>query len=203
MCLARIFQIHGRVFIKTNNIHHLEGQGRYHVNPTGKIVTTGGTGLGVEDYRFPGGHNDFFLERYDLHEIITIDSKNRSDCRTESTPGANMRNPWNWLVNATYDGRRGHSGNTVDVWNNTFTDPSRGAVTLAVAVLTHDPSRPVFFGRKHVKGGAFQEMGLEIEQWDTRTPDNNEFQVPRECGKGASPVKPLSKSKGLFRRLIK
>ena len=43
--------------------------------------------------------------------------------------------------------RRGHGKHTVDIWNNTFSDPKRGVLRLAVAVLSHDPSRPVFFGR--------------------------------------------------------
>ncbi len=210
----RIFQAHGKVLLKvscffspfclptlvlhqTNTIHHLQGQGRWHVNPTGQIASGGGKGLGVEDFIFPGGHRAFFLERFDLHESIFIGSKNSSDCHIRSNQG-NMHNPWQWIINATFDGTRGHNGHQVDIWNNTFTDPQRGIMQVAVAVLAHDPSRPLFFGRKHTDGnGDFQDMIIEIEQWDTRTPNNNEFQVPREC-KSAPAKKPT-----LFRKLVK
>ncbi len=49
-------------------------------------------------------------------------------------------------------------------------------------MLTHDSSRPVFFGRRgtDTKGQEF-EMLIEIEQWDTRTPPVHEFSVPKEC----------------------
>lgn len=69
----------------------------------------------------------------------------------------------------------------MDIWNNTVTG-NHGPVNLAVAVLTHDSSRPIFFGRRGKDtSGQEAEMLIEIEQWDTRVPPVHVFSVPKEC----------------------
>ena len=175
--------------LDVDNKHYAHGQGRWHVDPTAQLTSGGGLGAGVEDFHFEyhsespqDSFRAFYLERYDLHRDYKITSQNASDCESFNTTGS-MPNPWAWVEQAHYDGRRGHGRHLVDVWNATYSDPKRGSMEVAVAVLAHDITRPTFFGRRLQNlHGQFEKTLIEFQYWDTTKPASSEFQVPQECG---------------------
>ncbi len=73
-----------------NGPHHLQGQGRYHVNPSLAIVSSSGNkGCGVEDFNFPGGHRLFFLERNDMGKDFEYAGEGHNQtCHSRNTTGS-------------------------------------------------------------------------------------------------------------------
>ncbi len=68
--ISPIFDAHGHVTLREGKIHHLEGQGRWAINTNGTLTPgRGGSGIGVEDYVFPGDIRSFALERYDIGRL--------------------------------------------------------------------------------------------------------------------------------------
>lgn len=197
--LSPIFTAHGRVFSReglvgcdahfsssrlfcTGKIHHLQGEGFWGIEVNGTLTPgKGGTGLGVEDFHFPGGVRMFFLERFDLERDFEISSRNHSKCASRTSTGS-MRNPWAWIATATFDGTRGHGNHIVDIWNNTFVG-KRGVVDVAVGVSASDTTRPRFFFQRFKGNGVDRETLIELDEWDTKAPNSRLFQVPKECSR--------------------
>jgi len=86
----------------------------------------------------------FDLARYDLGHRYYINSEDPRHCN-ESTLTGNMRAPFYWVAQATYNGTADYHGRRLDIW--TYRESSTGGTLHRVGVDPHHPDTPVISER--------------------------------------------------------
>jgi len=133
-------------------------------------------GLGIENFYF---HNRshrhdvvdvFRLQRYDLGYMFQMDS-DRKTCNKTAVSG-NMPNEWQWVANATFQGRKHYRNRNFDLWQFTA-----GYATISLLVDESDPNTPVFLGRETPEFNFI----MEFAHYKPNHPASKWFDVPKEC----------------------
>jgi len=118
------------------------------------------------------------LERYDLHAAYVIDGDDKC---TKSSVTGNLPNPWEWISKATFSGTGTFRSEPYDEWQY---DEKASNITQRIAVLTKDPSKPVFYNIHEINKGVISQTDLVFEEFDTNEPAAWVFYVPKACDNG-------------------
>jgi len=129
------------------------------------------TGRALERYDYDNGseHNTFYLQRYDLGKLYTIELK--EPCQISNVTGR-LPAYWSWLDIASYKGRSTYRGRATDIWEATL-----GYATNGIAVYTDRPDVPVQFWRKSPQG----DVSIDFDTFVPDRPPETVFDVPKEC----------------------
>eukprot|EP00054_Salpingoeca_dolichothecata_P008643 m.49007 g.49007 ORF g.49007 m.49007 type:complete len:371 (+) comp17864_c2_seq2:114-1226(+) len=112
------------------------------------------------------------LERFDIGKEYEIASYDPSKCTTK-TISKDFPHPFEWVKNATYDGRHEHRHRPIDVWV-----ANTAGVKIGLGVSPDDPNTPVVFFRQD----SHEEYREYYREFRAGKPRNASiFNVPPQC----------------------
>jgi len=139
---------------------------------------------GIEHIEFDESHSDhniFYLQRYDLDYIYTIELD--EPCYASKVTGS-MPGYWNWIALATYKGAGTFRGFATDRWEATI-----GYATVGIAVYRERPQILAQYWRLAPQGN----VTANFEFFAPLTPPDSVFDVPRNCPTSANKYSALLK----------